>query len=455
MATPVLMPKQGNSVDSCLIIEWKKNEGDQVQPEDILCEVETDKAVFEIEAEVGGTLLKTFFEAGDDVPVLTNIAAIGEPGEDVSSLIPDGAGASEPKEAVEDAAPVETPVETPAPAVVEAPVAISGGVSGISPRAKNLATAKAVDYSNFAGSGPGGRVIERDIKSALDGKAPISPAALAEMKKSGMQAPAAGSGIGGRVMKGDLTARTVSAPATVSCCDVADFPGALEEVPVKGVRKLIAERMLASLQNTAQLTLNASADASAILGFRKKLKNSSEALGLTKVTINDLILFAVSRVVTNYPELNSHFLGDKMLKFKNVHLGFAVDTPRGLMVPVIKYANRLSLKELANESKRLAMACIEGSIAPDDLDGGTFTISNLGQMGIESFTPVLNAPQAAILGVCNVQLKPVMKDGEVKFIPHMGLSLTFDHRAADGAPAAKFMKELSDVIADFEMILAC
>ena len=155
-----------------------------------------------------------------------------------------------------------------------------------------------------------------------------------------------------------------------------------------------------------------------------------------------------------FPELNAHYLGKTIVEFENIHLGFAVDTPRGLMVPVIRYANRMSLKQLSAEAKRLAVACIEGTIDPDALSGGTFTVTNLGAMGIESFTPVLNAPEVAILGVCSIQPKPVMKGSDVEFIPHMGLSLTFDHCAADGAPAARFISVLRENLAAIELVLA-
>ena len=168
-----------------------------------------------------------------------------------------------------------------------------------------------------------------------------------------------------------------------------------------------------------------------------------------------MVLYATVKTLGEFPELNAHMLGDKIVEFGNVHLGFAVDTPRGLMVPVIRYANLMTLKQLSAETKRLAAACIEGTIDPDALSGGTFTVTNLGAMGIESFTPVLNAPEVGILGVCSIQPKPVMnKEGGADFVPHMGLSLTFDHAAADGAPAARFIASLRNKLAAFELTLA-
>ena len=161
-----------------------------------------------------------------------------------------------------------------------------------------------------------------------------------------------------------------------------------------------------------------------------------------RISINDTVMYAALKALVDFPEFNAHFLDNRIIHYKNINLGFAVDTPRGLMVPVIKEANTLSLSELSAEAKRLASHCIDGTINPDDLTGGTFTITNLGSMGIESFTPVLNAPEVAILGVCAVQTKPILKGTEVEFIPHLGLSLTFDHCANDGAPAARFISNL-------------
>ena len=208
------------------------------------------------------------------------------------------------------------------------------------------------------------------------------------------------------------------------------------------------------MQSTAQLTLNASADARALLAYRQDLKISAESLELREITVNDLILFAVSRTLTEFPPLNALFTGDAISQYRDVHLGFAVDTPRGLIVPVVRNANALTLKGISQETKRLATVCLEGNVSPDELTGGTFTVTNLGGLGIESFTPILNPPQAGILGVGNVNLKPVEIEGDVQFIPHIGLSLTINHQAVDGAPAARFLQTLSQRLAHFNLLLA-
>lgn len=219
------------------------------------------------------------------------------------------------------------------------------------------------------------------------------------------------------------------------------------------MRKVIAERMLQSLQTTAQLTLHASADARALQALRKRIKESPEAMGVRGVTINDLVLFAVARTLLAFPGLNALFTGAEIHQYRTVHLGIAVDTPRGLMVPVVRNAEMLSLRQLSAEAKRLATACLESKITPDELTGGTFTVTNLGAFGVESFTPVLNPPQVAILGVCNIQPKPTEVGDKVKFVPHIGLSLTINHQVVDGAPAARFLQALGQAIATIDLLL--
>lgn len=453
MAVEVLMPRQGQSVESCIIIGWKVSEGDTVEEGQPLCEVETDKATFEVEAPAAGTVLGIFYPDDADVEVLKVIAAIGEPGEDISALRPSDESA-EPQNAEQETSNVEVTEETAKPSAIQnskfdtQPV---GPEIGISPRAKNLAVSKGVDASVLAGSGPEGRVIERDVQAAVEGRAELSPAAR-EKAVAGAAVPSVGSGIGGRVLLDDLA--EVAPQDVAAAIAELDFPGATTDIPVRGVRKVISGRMLDSLQNTAQLTMNSSADARTMLDFRAKCKAAAEELGVGGITINDIVLFATVQTLVKFPELNAHWLGDKMVQFEDVHLGVAVDTPRGLMVPVIRFANRLTLKQLSAEAKRLAMAAIEGTIEPDALTDGTFTVTNLGAMGIESFTPVLNKPEVGILGVCNIQPKPVMqKGGGTEFVPHLGLSLTFDHCATDGAPAAKFLAALRQNLAAFDLLL--
>jgi len=209
--------------------------------------------------------------------------------------------------------------------------------------------------------------------------------------------------------------------------------------------------MHSSLSEMAQLTLNSSFNASALLAYRAKLKSSGEALGLGKITINDMVLFAVSRILPKYPEINANLIDNTFRKYKYANVGMAVDTDRGLLVPVIFGADKLTLSEISAKAKELAGKAREGKCSPDEMSGGSFTVSNLGSMGVESFTPVINPPQTAILGVCCTTNR---LDAEGKVYPAMGLSLTFDHRAVDGAPAAKFLKELCGALENFDLLLA-
>ena len=250
--------------------------------------------------------------------------------------------------------------------------------------------------------------------------------------------------------------KAVEAPAAAevpaaAAAPVADDLRAYVEEPFSNVRKVIAKSMHASLSEMAQLTLNSSFDATALLAYRDKLKAGAEAVGLGKITINDMVLYAVSRVLPNHPEINANVVDNTFRKFKHANIGMAVDTDRGLLVPVIFGSEKLTLSELAAKTKEAAGKAREGKLSPDDMSGGSFTVSNLGSLGVESFTPVINPPQTAILGVCCTTNR-VKADGSV--YPAMGLSLTFDHRAVDGAPAAKFLKELCTALENFDLLLA-
>ncbi|GHU24386.1 acetyltransferase component of pyruvate dehydrogenase complex [Spirochaetia bacterium] len=441
MAYLLIMPRQGNTVESCVITGIKVKEGDVVSAETIVYEVETDKATFEIPAGSAGTVLKLLHAEGDDVPVLEPIAVIGSAGED-------WAGAVGSTEKTLPASPETPPVKAPVQQAV--PVLPLDAHGAISPRAKNLAAGEGVGLDGIQGSGPGGRIIERDIKAALQDKAPLSAAAKAA---GAATIPASGSGLAGRVILADLTTPQTSDVPVAATLHVRT-EGAVTETPIKGIRKLIADRMYQSLAESAQFTLNASAPAQQIQEFRKRAKAADESLGLGKITVNDLILFAVSRVLPVFPFMNAHKIGDTLRTFERVHLGVAVDTPKGLMVPVIKNADLLSLRNISAEAKRLAAAAQGGSVKPDELTGSTFTVTNLGSLGVTNFTPVLNAPEVAILGVCNIELKPVESAGEIAFEPHIGLSLTINHQVVDGAPAARFLKAFGDALATIDLWFA-
>lgn len=412
MANAVIMPKAGITVESCIIGTWEKKVGDAVKIGDILFTYETDKASFECESTEEGTLLEIFFGEGEEVPCLVNVCAVGNTGDDCSALRPDGAAESAPTQE----APAVEEIK-PAPVAAGPTVPTSDKVA-VSPRAKKLAERAGVDAALAIPTGPNGRIIERDVRELMN-----NPVAVA-----------------------------VSATETVAAAPIQDTE--YEDVKFSGIRRAISKTMHTSLSTMAQLTHNTSFDATAILAYRKQLKAmDGEYAG---ITIGDIVLYAVSRTLLNHPDLNAHMLDDSTIRlFKHVHLGVAVDTPRGLMVPTIFNADQKSLLEISKEVKALAAACREGNISPDKLAGGTFTVSNLGSLGVESFTPVINPPQTGLLGVCTT-VDRVRKgaDGSIEIYPAMGLSLTYDHRAVDGSPAARFQKELGFNLEHFTALLA-
>lgn len=411
MAEMVLMPQMGVSEESAVLATWQVKEGDEVKVGQVLFVLETGKSTFECESEHNGTILKLFATEGDEINVGVPVCAIGEKGEKVDA----------PAAATADAEKSETP-EVKKEAAPQASVAVATATIGdgkASPRARNLASDLGLNVSAATATGPNGRIIERDVRT------------LAET---------------------GIVETSVEKPVTAAPCEAP--VAAYEDKTLSKIRKVIAENMHKSLSEMAQLTLNRSFDATSMMNFRKKCKNS-KGFGLEDVTLNDIILYAVSRTLLEFPELNAYFMGDKMRIFNNVNLAVAVDTPKGLMVPVISAMEKLSLATISSLVKTKANQCKEGSIPPAELTGGSFTVSNLGSMGIESFTPVINLPQTAILGVNNIQLRPRQKaSGEVEFYQAMGLSLTFDHRAVDGSPAAKFLKVLAERLENIELLLA-
>ena len=436
MATMVPMPKVGISVETCLITEWMKKPGEKVNVGDILFTYETDKASLECESPAEGTLLAVFFQNGDEVEVLRDVCAIGAEGEQVEA--PAGGGA--------EAAPIAAPVQEATPVVIAAAPVIDTSLK-ISPRAKKLAEAQHIDPSQASATGPYGRVIERDIQELIaSGKGAYTAAAY------GRGNATEGSGIGGRITTADINGQP--AAATVAAPAVA-FAPEFEDKAFTGIRRAISKGMTLSLSTIPQLTHNFSFDATSIMAYRADIKARRDALDLPDISLGDMVLFAVSRLLPKYPELNAHMLDSNNIRlFADVNLGVAVDTPRGLLVPKIRCANKLSLAEISSEVKRLAAAARDGSITPDELGGGTFTVSNLGNLNVESFTPVINPPETGILGVDNIIQRPYMKDGQVALYPAMGLSLTYDHRAIDGAPASRFGSELCRMLERFPLLLA-
>ncbi|MCD8352314.1 MAG: 2-oxo acid dehydrogenase subunit E2 [Planctomycetaceae bacterium] len=456
MATSVQMPKQGNTVEECLLVEWRVKAGDSVKQGDILCSIETDKASFDVESTADGVVLKLLANAGDLVPVLTDIAVIGNAGESVADAAPAAAPAKADAPAAKSETPAPAAAAAPAPAAAAtAPAAApaqSGGFKAVSPRARKLAEKLGVDAAAIFGSGPEGRVTSKDVQAAVDSGSAVkaSPLAKAVMQADGT-VPVGASGIGGLALARDLGVASRRAAATA---EPVQQP---EVVPYKGIRKLIGERMLQSLAEHAQLTHNISADATGLMALRKMYKENAEAVGLPKISINDLICWVVCQTLPSFPDVNATLdkAAGTITRNREVNLAFAVDTPRGLMVPVIAGANRMGLAELSRTMVSHAEACRKGNINPDLLAGGTFTISNLGSFGIESFTPIINGNQVAILGVCAITNVPApTANGGFEFKPRLGLSLTYDHQAVDGAPASRFLQAVAKGIENVQTTLA-
>ncbi|MDR0380791.1 MAG: 2-oxo acid dehydrogenase subunit E2 [Oscillospiraceae bacterium] len=419
MATIVRLPQIGVSEESAVLAAWHARVGDAVKAGDILFTLETGKSSFDVEAEVTGTVLAIWCEEGEEKPIKAPLCVVGAPGE----AVPEAETAGGPAGPAEPAAPHTPPaasVPREAASGEAAPVkaedaAYAARGAKVSPRARRLADKAGADAAGARPTGPEGRIIERDVRALIEsGEASARP----EAEPAAARAPKTGAGY--------------------------------EDRPLTHLRKLIARNMYESLRSTAQLTHNASFDATALFAYRALCKASEE---MNAVTLTDMILYAVARTLPEYPELNSHFLDDTLRVFEHVNLACAVDTPRGLLVPVLWEADTLSLRALSRCVKQSAADARAGHIAPEDLTGGSFTVSNLGMFGVESFTPVLNAPQTGILGVCTATERVRTEAGALRSYPAITLSLTYDHRAVDGAPASRFLQALCRNLEQFGLLL--
>jgi len=434
MPTPVEMPKLGNTVEECLLSAWRKQKGDRVEEGEVIADIETDKTTFELTAPAAGVMLETFFEAGALIPVFTTVCVIGAVGESTEGFRA-GAGGAPPEggAAPVPALPAGEPEvgagEPPAVATAgdnPAPVRSAAVPSGpLSPRARRFRREHGLQPAVVAGSGPGGRVVEADLRSLLQASR-----------------RAEGAGIGARPASAVVGAGVAG--------DGRQPAGAAPGEPLSLVRRTIARRLRESLGSTAQYTLHGSANAGPLLAVRRRLKASPDTAG---ISIGDLVVFCTIQALLEVPDLNAELIDDALHRHAEVHMAFACDTPRGLVVPVVRDSQSLSLAELSERIKELAAQAVAGVIAPDDLSGGSFTVTNLGSFGVESFTPVINPPQVAVLGVDAIQVKPVRKpDGNLEFIDAIGLSLTVDHQWVDGAPGARFLSTLREKIEKVEAL---
>ena len=454
MAVEVIMPKAGSEMEEGEIVQWFKNEGDHVEEGEVLLEIVTDKVNMEVEAEATGTLLKILAQAGDVVPVVQTIAWIGEPGEKIP-------GASESGEV----APAETIIEkkvdyTPVKEVEKV------DYSGLraTPAARAYARKKGIDLSKVKGSGPKGRIHKDDVlEYKLNSKVKISPLAERIAKIEGINTESiVGTGPNGKIMKADIMAvlhgatKVEAAPKAEVAPKAPKAPkapnenqwGVVETVPMSPMRKVISKRMSESYFSAPTFVVNVEVDMTELLALRKKVVDAIIEETGKKATVTDFISLAVIKSLMKHPYVNASLSSDEkeMYLHHYVNLSIAVGMDSGLVVPVIKGADKMSLKELVVASKEITTKALNGKLKPDEMADSTFTISNLGMYGVKSFVPIINQPNTAILGVSATVPKPVVYNGEVTVRPIMTLTLTADHRVVDGLEGAKFMKTLKEAI---------
>lgn len=400
MATEIRMPQFGVSMETGTVAQWLKAEGDAVKAGDVLASIETEKLTNDVVSEVDGVLLKIVAQEGEDVPVQGLMAYIGQPGE----VLPD-AGGMAPPAAAADTAPAAAE-HVPAPAGQ-----MSGGRVKASPLARRIAAKLGVDLSQVTPGGTSGRIRADDVR-AYAAQAPAAPAAPA----AAAPAPAAAAA---EQMDGDTVEK------------------------LSGMRKVVAQRMQQSHTEIPPVTQVTKVDVTALMQFRRELLEKTGK----KYSVNDLILKATAKCLAAHPEMLVSFDGSQIIHRAHVNLGMAVALDTGLIVPVIRDADKLSLDALAACAKDLAARAKDGGLTPDDYKGSTFTVSNLGMFGIEMFTPIVNQPDAAILGVTAVEDELVMEaDGTIAKHQVMRLCCTFDHRAMDGAVEARFGMALRDLL---------
>jgi pyruvate dehydrogenase E2 component (dihydrolipoamide acetyltransferase) len=403
----VTMPRLSDTMEEGTIVAWHKQPGDRVERGDVLAEIETDKATMDLEAYDAGVLEQIVVPAGETVPIGTVVAVVGS-----------GEGA-----AAAPAAPAKVPAEVAAPVPAPAPAPPGNGERvKASPMARAVARDLGVDLSTLAGSGPGGRIVKADVESAL--RAPTAEPALA--------APAA--------------APAPAAPASAPADDV-------EEIPLTNVRKVVARRLVESMQSAPHFYLTSVIDAEALVAFRGELNEKLAGEGI-KLSMNDLIVKACATALRANPEINVSWAGDKILRHRRIHLGIAVALEEGLIVPVVRDADQKSVTQISREAKALVEKARAGKLTPNEFQGGTFTISNLGMFGVDHFTAVINPPEAAILAVGATTPEPVARDGRVVVRHTIKLTLSIDHRALDGAAGARFLALLEAILEDPLRILA-
>jgi pyruvate dehydrogenase E2 component (dihydrolipoamide acetyltransferase) len=416
VATEVLLPKLGLTQEEGTIVRWLKREGGRVTKGEPLFEVMTDKATLEVEAPASGVLLRILVPEGGAAPVAAAIALIGEPGE--AWPVPAHGGPQSAAARIVGAASAAGAREhVPTYSGSTDASGTARGRIKISPRARALAASRGIDARTLVGTGPGGRIVERDVRQAL-----ASPATVDAASPAAPARPAAAAAPGARPAS--------SAPSLVAA----------------RMRTVIARRMVESLRTTAQLTLTTEVDMAEAARLREEIGPELERREGARPTYTDLVVRAAALSLRDHPEINARWENEGVRRLEEIHIGVAVALEGGLIVPVIRDAGRATLAQIAAAVRDLSERARAMRLRPDDVEGGTFTVTNLGMFEIDAFTPILNPPEAAILGVGRVQRKPIAVGDRVEIRPAMMLSLTFDHRVVDGAPAARFLQGIKHVL---------
>lgn len=445
MATKVILPMLGQTMEEGTITQWFKQVGDTVEKGEALLEVLTDKVNMEVESPASGVLRKILADVDQTVPVMDVIAIIGTADEPIDDLLSE---TESPAESSAAEAEVEAPVESAAvsSAIAADVPASSSSRLFISPRAKRLAYDKGIDIEMLEGrgTGPEGRVVEKDVLAYI-----TEMGTAAQVKATPLAGKVAadkgidlreivGSGPGGKVVRDDVLQAVASSPS---------FPMIEGKViPLAGMRKMVADNVAKSAQTAPHVTLTAEVDMTEMVKVRSQILGEFERKYGTRLTFTDLIVKAVARAILDHPLINASLQGNEIRIPGEVNVGVAVALDGGLIVPVVRQADRKGLSEISSELKALVDKARTGSLAGPEISGGTFTITNLGAYGIDVFNPIITPGQSAILGVCRIAEKPVISDGQIVVRSMMNLCLSFDHRVLDGAPAAQFLQAVKALL---------
>jgi len=439
----IVLPKMGNSVEEAEIVKWFKNEGDAVKEGDPLFSIQTDKAEVECESTATGILRKILVPAGVEKPVLTVVALVGAADEtllDLSAYGVSGGGAAAPATAAAPAAVTVVSVAAPAAAPAAASAVVSQGA--VSPRARKLAAEKGIDPALVPGTGVNGRVLSEDVEvyAASAGSVKATPVAKRVAANGGVDLRGVqGTGIGGKVTKDDvLGAAAVPKAPAAAAAPAGETPG-VKRIPLTPMRRIIATRMSESKYSAPHYYITVEVDMSGAKALRSRTK-------AFKPSFNDLVLFATVKALREFPQVNARWCGDAIEQVEDVNLGMATALPTGLIVPVIRRAQTLSLEGLCAATKELATKAQTGKLLPDEYVGNTFTVSNLGAYGVEQFTAIINQPDSAIIAVGQMKDRVVVIDGGIHIRPIMKLTISSDHRVIDGSVAAQFMGRLKEIL---------